>query len=235
MLDPAVLDLFERAFCTRTRTTSCEWRTSLDVAMRQLVRCKNDPKHAYLTAAGSCPWCELIAVARLMFFVPSQGAAATNFRLEDIQQLIKKLSGMALAFGSYARPRPTSPVVVSLPAGLRSVKKPIPKPYPAPPASVHKPALAPLPLAPPPAPKPPLLPLPPQPQPTAKPALAPLPLAPPPAPNPPLIPQPPQPQPVRRPPLTLHPAAPRVQRPALTPHPSAPPDPPLPKLHSFPF
>jgi DNA-binding helix-hairpin-helix protein with protein kinase domain len=204
MLDPVVLDLFDRAFCTPRRPTATEWRTSLDAAMKQLFRCKNDPKHAYLPAAGNCPWCVLIAVERLMFFLPSQGTAAAAFRPEDIPLLIRKLFGMVLTFGSYARPRPLSPVVASLPSGLRSVMKPVPASYPTPPPVVQKPALTPLPLAPPLAPKPSLLPL------------------------------SPQPQPVRKPPLTPHPAAPHVQRPALAPHPPAPPDPPLPKFKPLP-
>jgi hypothetical protein len=203
MLDTYVLDLFDRAFCTARRPTATEWRTSLDAAMRQLVRCKNEPKHAYLPAAGKCPWCELIAVAKLMFFLPSR-ATATAFRPEDIQHRINKLSGMVLVFDSYVRPRPTLPVVASLPAGLRSVRKPPPTPYPTAPPAVQKPALTPPPLAPPLMPKPSLLPLPPQPQ-----------LA-------------------KKPPLTPCPAAPYVHRPALTPHPPTPPDPPLPKLRPLP-
>ncbi len=55
MLDPAVLDLFERAFCTTRRPTATEWLASLDAAMKRLLRCKNDPKHAYLAAAGKLP------------------------------------------------------------------------------------------------------------------------------------------------------------------------------------
>ena len=126
MLDQAVLDLFDRSFCTPRRPTATEWRASLDAAMKQIVRCKIDPKHAHLPAAGKCPWCELIAVARLMFFLPSQGAAVAAFKPEDIQQLLQKLAGMALTFASYTRPTPLSPIAASLPAGLRSVKKPAP-------------------------------------------------------------------------------------------------------------
>ena len=95
MLDPSTLDLFERAFGTPRRPTATEWRSSLDSAMKQLLRCKNDPKHSYLAAAGKCPWCELIAVARLMFFLPGK-AAPLRFRPEDIEQLIHKLAGMVL-------------------------------------------------------------------------------------------------------------------------------------------
>ncbi len=216
MLGPAVLDLFERAFSTARRPTATEWRTSLDAAMKQVVLCKNDPKHAYLPAAGKCPWCELIAVARLMFFLPSQGVAATA----ELQQLIQKLAGMTLSFPSYTRPKPLPPVVASLPVGLRPVKKPLPKPYPAPPPSVPKPALTPLPPAPPLVPKPSLIPLPPQPQPARRPPHAPHPAAP----------------HVQRPALTPYPPAPfdpplvrRERLPAAPAHPEpprlGPPDP----------
>jgi DNA-binding helix-hairpin-helix protein with protein kinase domain len=141
MLDPSVLDLFDRAFGTPRRPTATEWRASLDAAMKQLVRCKNDPRHSYLAAAGKCPWCELIAVARLMFFLPSQGAAAAAFRPEDIQQLIQKLAGMTLSFAPYTRPSASLPVRVSLPARLRSPgRKPTPTPHPLPPVIPIAPA-----------------------------------------------------------------------------------------------
>jgi DNA-binding helix-hairpin-helix protein with protein kinase domain len=134
MLDASVLDLFERAFCTQRRPTATEWRASLDAAMKQLVRCKNDPRHSYLSAAGKCPWCELIAVARLMFFLPGQGAAGASFRPEDIQQLIPKLAGLDLRLDPYTRPRGTAPVRVSLPAGLRAPgPRPTLHPLPLPP------------------------------------------------------------------------------------------------------
>ncbi|MHB1559610.1 MAG: hypothetical protein ACYC61_19350 [Isosphaeraceae bacterium] len=264
MLGPALLDLFERAFCTPRRPTATEWRASLDAAMKQLVPCENDRGHAYLKAAGSCPWCELIAVARLMFFLPSQGASTPAFRPDDIEQLITKLSGISLIFDAYVRPRPRSPVVASLPGGLRAVKKPVPVPYPAPPPPVQKPVLVPLPIAPLPLPSPTLIPRPVRPQPAARPPLAPLPLAPAPLPRPqliplpslpepaaaplltplpiapaslpkpPLIPQPARPHPAARPPLAPHPDDPEVEPPALKPRPPAPPDPPPPRLKSLP-
>jgi DNA-binding helix-hairpin-helix protein with protein kinase domain len=214
MLDATVLDLFDRAFCTQRRPTATEWRTSLDAAMKHLVRCKNDPKHSYLPAAGKCPWCELIAVARLMFFVPSQSGAAAAFSSEDIEQLIHKLAGMTLSFASYTRPKALSPIIASLPAGLRSVKKPAPTPYPPPP-SVQKPALMPLPLAPPLAPKPALIPLPPQLQPAKRPPLTPHPAA----------------AHVPRPALTRHPPAPPdPPLPKLKPLPAVPAHPKPPQL-----
>jgi DNA-binding helix-hairpin-helix protein with protein kinase domain len=141
MLDPSVLDLFERAFCTARRPTATEWRTSLDAAMKQLIRCKNDVRHSYLSSAGKCPWCGLIAVARLMFFLPGQGGAVTTFRADDIQRIIQKLIGMGLSFAPYMRPTATSPVRVSLPAGLRLPgRRPVPTPHPLPPVIPIPPA-----------------------------------------------------------------------------------------------
>jgi DNA-binding helix-hairpin-helix protein with protein kinase domain len=203
MLDGATLDLFERAFGSTRRPAATEWRVVLDAAMKQLQRCKNDPKHSYLPAAGNCPWCQLIAVARLMFFIPGQGAA-TPFRPEDIEQLIRKLGLTHVAFAAYVRPRPILPVHISLPPGLRSIQRPILLPHPAPPTPVQKPVLAPVP------PPPISLPVP-QPQPS-----------------------PPSPMLVQRPPLTLRPVTRPVPKPPLMPHPSAPSEPPRPIFHPIP-
>ena len=214
MLDVATLDLFERAFGSTRRPTATEWRSVLDAAMKQLQRCKNDPKHSYLAAAGKCPWCQLIAVARLMFFVPGHGAAMP-FRPEDIDQLIRKLGGMQITFAAYVRPKPVLPIPVSLPPGLRSIQKPALLPHPAPPAPVQKPALAP-------SPSPPIL----LPMPHLKP-MPPLsrgrpipPLAPPLKPHPPVPAEPPRPK--------LHPVPPPPVYPPMPT--SGPPDPFLPRL-----
>ncbi len=200
MLGPALLDLFERAFCTPRRPTATEWQASLDAAMKQLEHCKIDRKHVYLKAAGSCPWCELVAVARLMYFLPSQVTSSTALGPEDIERLITRLFGITLVFDAYARPRPKLPVALALPAGLQAVKKPAPVPYPAAPSPIQKPVLTPLPLAPPVLPKPLPVPLPPAPKPAAKPPLEPHPPAPPALPPPrlqqlpaaPLRPEPPE-------------------------------------------
>ena len=219
MLDVATLDLFERAFGSTRRPTATEWRSVLDAAMKQLQRCKNDPKHSYLAAAGQCPWCQLIAVARLMFFLPGQGAAMP-FRPEDIDQLIRKLGGMQITFAAYVRPRPVLPIQVSLPPGLRSIQKPALLPHPAPPAPVQKPALAPSP------PPPILLPMP---------QLKPMPPAPSLVQRPPLKPHPASPQPAQKPTLTPQPVARPIPKPPLKPHPPAPAEPPRPKLHPVPL
>lgn len=166
MLDPAVLDLFERAFRTPWRPTAAEWRTSLDAAMKQLIRCNIDSMHAYLPAAGNCPWCEMIAKTKTLFFRPSPGAGAAAFGPEDIERLFRRLRDITLVFGTYVRPIPHLPVAVSLPPGLRALKQPTPRPYPAPPASIRKPLLASVPLVPPPLPRPSLIPPPPQPKPS---------------------------------------------------------------------
>jgi DNA-binding helix-hairpin-helix protein with protein kinase domain len=141
MLDPSMLDLFDRAFGTARRPTAAEWRKSLDAAMSQLVRCKNDPRHSYMAASSQCPWCDLIATARLMFFLPSRGGDSKPFRPEDIQQIIQKLAGMEILFAPHTRPKPSLPVRVSLPAGLRAASpKPSLKPRPSPPPPVQLPA-----------------------------------------------------------------------------------------------
>jgi DNA-binding helix-hairpin-helix protein with protein kinase domain len=192
MLDAGTLDLFERAFGSTRRPTATEWRSALDAAMKQLERCKIDPKHSYLTAAGKCPWCQLISVARLMFFVPGQGAA-TPFKPEDIDRLIRKLGAMQLAFATYVRPMPALPIQVSLPPHLRSIQKPPLLPHPAPPPPVQKPALASPPRPPVLLPKPQLKPLPPAPIIPLAPPLRPHPLPPrePPRPKLKRVPQPP--------------------------------------------
>ena len=211
MLDVATLDLFERAFVSRSRPTATDWRNVLDAAMKQLARCKNDPKHSYLAAAGKCPWCQLIAVARLMFFLPGQGATGATFRPEDIDRLIRKLAGMHIVFPGYVRPRQSLPVQASLPLELRSVQKPSLLNHPASPAPVQKPTLAP-------SPPPPSL--------LARPKLKPLPGAPSIPLSPALKPHPPAPIEPPRPKLHSVPLPP-VYSPIPTP---GPPDPFLPRL-----
>ena len=141
MLDIATRNLFERAFGSYQRPTATEWRGVLDASMKGLQRCKNDSKHSY-PAGSSCPWCQLIAISRLMFFIPSQGAAGATLLIEDIRNLIQNLTGMRLVFASYLRPTPILPIVVTLSAELRVIQKPVLLPYPAPPPPVQKPALA---------------------------------------------------------------------------------------------
>ena len=211
MLDAAILDLFERAFGSPRRPTASEWRTTLDAGMRQLQRCKNDPRHSYLAAAGQCPWCHLIAVARLMFFLPGQGATGATFRPEDIDQLLRKLGAMQIAFAAYARPKTVPPIEVSLPPGLRTIRKPALQPHPAPPAPVRKPTLAPLPQPPVLLPKPTLRALPAEPAIPPDPMLRPRPLP------------PPEPPPANPRTMPLPPAYPPLPSPA-------PPDPFLPRL-----
>jgi DNA-binding helix-hairpin-helix protein with protein kinase domain len=148
MLDPSLLDLFERAFTTPRRPTAADWRGSLDRAMGQLIRCKNDPRHAYLAAAGACPWCSMIATSRLMFFLPKPGAT-TNFRPEDLQDLLNRLAKLKLTFDSYTRPRVTQPVRGSVAPGVKAiVPKPRVEPHPPAPASITRPILADLPAPP---------------------------------------------------------------------------------------
>jgi DNA-binding helix-hairpin-helix protein with protein kinase domain len=203
MLDIRTRDLFERAFRSPQRPTATEWRDVLDASMKGLQRCKNDPKHSY-PVAGSCPWCQLIAVARLMFFIPSQVTAGATLRIEDIRNLVQKLTGAQLMFASYTRPTPIFPVEVTLPAGLRATKKPELQPYPVSPAPLQKPSPVP-------APPPPVL--------LASPTLRRPPTAPaiPPAPR--LKPYPPA--PVELPPPKLHATPPPPSNPPV-PTPSPP-------------
>ena len=219
MLDAATLDLFERAFGSTSRPTATEWRNVLDGAMNQLQRCKNDAKHSYLRASGQCPWCQLIAVSRLMFFLPGQGAAMP-FRPEDIDQLIRKLGGMPITFAAYVRPSPVLPIQVSLPPGLRSIQKPALLPHPAPPAPVQKPTLTPSPPAPVMLPMPQLKPMPPAPSLVQRPPLK-------------LHPAPPA--PAQKPILTPLPVDRPSPKPPLKPHPPAPAEPPRPILHPVPL
>jgi len=205
MLDASTRDLFERAFGSHQRPTAAEWRVVLNASVNGLQRCKNEPKHAY-PLAGNCPWCQLIAGARLMFFLPSQGAADLALRIEDIRTLIQKLAGMQLVFASYTRPKPQSPIKVILPAGLRAIPKPALAPHPAPPAPLQKPDL---------------LPSPPLPSFLARPLLQGLPAAShlPPAPK--LMPYPPAPAELPPPQLHAKPPAP-IYPPAPTPEPVDP-------------
>jgi DNA-binding helix-hairpin-helix protein with protein kinase domain len=144
MLDAPTRDLFERAFGSYQRPTASEWRRVLDASLKGLQRCKNDPKHSY-PAGNSCPWCQLIAVARLMFFIPSQGTAGATLRIEDIRNLLQKLKSMQPWFPSYTRPRPQLPVQVILPVGLHAIQRPTLLPHPDPPAAMQKPVLLPSP------------------------------------------------------------------------------------------
>ena len=142
MLGTPLLDLFERAFGSGRRPTATDWRAALDAAMKQLIRCKNDPRHAYLT--GQCPWCELISGARLMFFLPSQQSAAA-FRIEDFDQLLQKIASLSLVMPPYTRPRPPGhasvPPVLKVPTPKPSLTHhpPIPRIAPAPTPNLRHP------------------------------------------------------------------------------------------------
>ncbi|WP_437187811.1 hypothetical protein SH668x_001222 [Planctomicrobium sp. SH668] len=140
MLDAPTRDLFERAFNSHQRPTATEWRSVLDSSMKGLQRCKNDPRHSY-PMGGNCPWCQLIATARLMFFIPSQGAVSAALRIEDIRNLFQKLNGMQMVFTTYLRPRPILPIEVTLPVALRAIQKPSLLPHPAPPRPIPDPVL----------------------------------------------------------------------------------------------
>lgn len=177
MLDAPTRELFERAFGSYQRPTASDWHHVLDTSMKGLQRCRNDPKHSY-PAGNSCPWCQLIAVARLMFFIPSQRVADATLRIENIRNLIQKLLTMQLVLPSYTQPRPQFPVQVTLPASLREIQKPALLPHPIQPTPIPKPALLPLPPVPILLPRPKLLPLPAVPEIPPAPRLKPYPPAP---------------------------------------------------------
>ncbi len=144
ILNQDTRELFERAFRSQQRPTATEWRKVLDASLNGLQRCKNDPKHSY-PASGDCPWCQLIAASRLMFFIPSQPSASSALQIEDIQNLIRKLAGMWLSLASYVRPNPILPIEVTLPPELRNIQKPDMLLHPVPPPTLPSPQLNPLP------------------------------------------------------------------------------------------
>mgnify|MGYP001044191003 CR=1 FL=1 len=173
MLDSSLLNLFERAFRAGTRPTAAEWRFALDAGMKSLARCKSDPRHTYLSAARGCPWCQLIATTRVIFFVPGQDAAPA-FRPEDIERLANRLLRLELRFADYARPKAVLNPVVSLPTNLRAPsQKPVPASVPAPPPMPEKPSLKPKPDAPIDPPRPELESMPPRPEHPETPSLGP--------------------------------------------------------------
>lgn len=155
MLDAPTRDLFERAFRSSQRPSAAEWRAVLDQSLRGLQRCPNDPRHSF-PVTGQCPWCQLIASARLMFFIPSQAAGGASLKFEAIRDLTHKLNRIQLTFRTYSRPAPQLPVTLTLPGTLSAIKKPVQSPLPPAPIPLPKPVLAPLPTPPPPPAQPPL-------------------------------------------------------------------------------
>jgi DNA-binding helix-hairpin-helix protein with protein kinase domain len=72
-LSPAIASLFERAFSQqatngRARPTPSEWIAALDAVAKQLVRCKSEPNHFYVSASPSCPWCEVEHATGVILF-----------------------------------------------------------------------------------------------------------------------------------------------------------------------
>jgi len=149
MLDPGILDLFEKAFrapgqSALIRPTAQQWRTTLDSAMNQLARCKNDTKHVYLRTAGQCPWCHLIATDRLMFFIPAALANVAAFILPDVDALQQYFLQLKREFESLLSKSFTTlnypTQQISFPAGLRPlVSRPAQIPFPPAPAKPSKP------------------------------------------------------------------------------------------------
>lgn len=197
MLDPATRALFERAFGSSQRPTATEWLGVLNASMSGLQRCKNDPRHSY-PLTGNCPWCQLIAVSRLMFFIPGQGATGASLRIEDFANLLQKFANLQMVLPSYTRPTPLLPISITLPGGLKAIPKPELFRYPTPPEAVMKPSLAPSPFPPVLLPRPKPRPLPPYPEIPLPPELKPHP-----------------PAPISPPYVTLHPLPPKPAYPPL--------------------
>lgn len=148
ILDPSMIDLFERAFCTQKRPSATEWRSTLDKALSQIVRCANDQRHSFLKAAGGCPWCGMITSSRMMFFLPKQGSK-NNFRPEDLQDLLNRLVGLKLIFESYNRPKSSILINGFVPSGIKAiVPKPKILPHPFPPSPIQMCKQYPLPIRP---------------------------------------------------------------------------------------
>ena len=111
LIDPSILDLFERAFAPAGRSgpparpTPAEWEAALAMAEGRLGRCASDPKHVYSTALAHCPWCDLLATANVVFFLPGTGATFGSSSF-DLAAIWAQIEAVALSNAAY-RPRAT--------------------------------------------------------------------------------------------------------------------------------
>jgi DNA-binding helix-hairpin-helix protein with protein kinase domain len=97
-MSPAIATLFERALSRQAtnghaRPSPSEWIAALDAAAHQLVRCKREPTHYYVTASSSCPWCEVehrtgvvLFNLSLPAFIPLPGRAHDRDRVSGHTQ-----------------------------------------------------------------------------------------------------------------------------------------------------
>ena len=91
---PQVASLFERAFGREAsaggaRPTAEEWVHELDAFESQLTICADDPRHHYVRANGSCPWCRIENAGGPSFFFLAQGTAPDAFDLEETWKAIE--------------------------------------------------------------------------------------------------------------------------------------------------
>ena len=72
-MSPGIATLFERAFSRQAtnghaRPSPGDWIVALDAAGKQLVRCKREPNHFYVSASPSCPWCQVEGATGVVLF-----------------------------------------------------------------------------------------------------------------------------------------------------------------------
>lgn len=70
---PAVADLFRRCFDVghrhpSARPSPAEWKAALGEAVKELVRCPENPHHEYLAGRPACTWCERKRLLRVDSF-----------------------------------------------------------------------------------------------------------------------------------------------------------------------
>ena len=120
LLDPAILDLLERAFAPvgrsgpPSRPSAAEWEAALGAAEGRLGRCPNDSKHAYSKALAHCPWCVLLASVGVIFFLPGVGAAlggSSTFDLAAVWGQVERTVLATWAAQPLAAPAPPGRVV----------------------------------------------------------------------------------------------------------------------------
>jgi DNA-binding helix-hairpin-helix protein with protein kinase domain len=71
-LSPAIAELFERAFARHAlsigRPDALEWVAGLVQLSATLARCDVNPRHAFASSAGQCPWCQIESATGVLLF-----------------------------------------------------------------------------------------------------------------------------------------------------------------------
>jgi len=93
-VSPTVARLFELAFGPEaaaggTRPSASEWVAALESLEGGLINCADDPRHVYLAAGGSCPWCRIEEEGGPSFFFLPQGTASDAFDLASAWRAIE--------------------------------------------------------------------------------------------------------------------------------------------------